>query len=427
MQIAFLLGRFPSLSETFILNQITGLIDRGHEVDIYARKPGEGSKVHPDVDKYKLLDRVIYRDMPTNAVLRTLKGIRLAAGGLGRNPGAVFGSLNVVKHGRDASSLKLMYWAAAFLKRAKTYDIVHGHFGPNGLLAVALQNIGVIAPTAKIVTTFYGYDVHRYPRNHGQDVYRPLFDQGDLILTLSQIMKQDLVALGCPNDKAIVHHIGTDVSRFCLSVRRPPTDGVVRLVSIARLVEKKGLEFAVQAVGKVSAAGQPVTYDIVGDGDLRGRLESLIRKLKLDGIVNLLGWKTQEEVVEILSRAHLLLAPSITAASGDQEGTPVALMEAMAIGLPVISTHHSGIPEMIRDGVCGYLVPERNTDALADKILELARHPERWAEMGAAGRAIVEKEFDTQKLGDELVGLYRRTLLSPPPMGTWGEGTGNTY
>lgn len=411
MHIAFLLGRFPSLSETFILNQITGLIDRGHEVDIYARKPGDGTKVHPNIDKYKLLDRVIYRDMPTNAILRTLKAIPLTAGGLSRNPAATLKSLNLFKHGREASSLKLLYWAAAFIKRAKPYDIVHGHFGPNGVLAVALRNIGAFHPAAKIITTFYGYDVHRYPRNHGKNVYQPLFDQGDLILALSQTMKRDLVALDCPDNKAVVHHIGTDVDRFCLSVRQPSSDGIVRLVSIARLVDKKGLEYAIQAVGRASAAGQPLSYDIVGDGELRGRLQSLIHDLKLEKTVHLLGWKTQQEVVEILNRAHILLAPSVTAESGDQEGTPVALMEAMAIGLPVISTHHSGIPEMIRNGVCGYLVPERNADALADRILDLARHPERWGAMGNAGRAIVESEFDTRKLGDELVEMYRSLTI----------------
>src|SRR5438876_5744543 len=98
MRIAFLLGRFPCLSETFILNQITGLIDRGHDVHIYARKPEDSGKVHPDVDKYNLRQRTIYRAMPSNAVVRTLKGIAVAAGGLGRKAGAVLGALNVARH-----------------------------------------------------------------------------------------------------------------------------------------------------------------------------------------------------------------------------------------------------------------------------------------------------------------------------------------
>jgi colanic acid/amylovoran biosynthesis glycosyltransferase len=406
MRIAFLLGRFPSLSETFILNQITGLLDRGHEVDIYARKPDDGSKVHPDVEKYKLLDRVIYRNMPSNALLRAFGGIGLAVEGLGRNGGVIVRSLNISRFGREAASLKLLYWAAALFKRGQRYDIVHGHFGPNGMLALALRQVGAINADAKIVTTFYGYDVHRYPRNHGQDVYRELFAQTEKVLALSQTMRRDVIALGCPDNKAIVHHIGTDPGRFRLSVRQPAADGVVRLVSIARLVEKKGLEFAIQAVAKVAAGGQRVSYDIVGDGDLRGRLESVIRDLNVSQIVHLLGWQTQQQVVEILDRSHLLLAPSVTAASGDQEGTPVALMEAMAMGLPVISTHHSGIGEVVRDGVCGYLVPERDIEALAEKIMALAAHPEKWGPMGLAGREIVEAEFDTSKLADELLRLY---------------------
>jgi colanic acid/amylovoran biosynthesis glycosyltransferase len=410
MRIAFLVGRFPSLSETFILNQITGLLDRGHDVDIYARRPDDGDKVHPDVLKYRLLDRVSYRAMPSNALLRTAKALALAA----RHPAAAGGSLNFFRHGKEAASLKLLYWSAAFRRRAqRPYDILHAHFGPNGLLALALRQISAVNPSAKLLTTFYGYDVHRYPRNHGPRVYQPLFGQADAILTLSQTMSRDLAALGCSESKLTVHHIGTDTAKFAFSARQSPTDGVCRLVSVARLVEKKGLDFAVKAVAEAAATGLKLHYDIVGDGDGRASLESLIRSLGLGDTVHLLGWKTQTEVADILGRAHVLLAPSVTAASGDQEGTPVALMEAMAMGLPVISTHHSGIPEMIRDGDNGYLVPERDPTALADRIIHLARHPEEWDRLGRAGRGVVEREFDTNRLNDRLVEIYQQCIQGP--------------
>jgi colanic acid/amylovoran biosynthesis glycosyltransferase len=126
----------------------------------------------------------------------------------------------------------------------------------------------------------------------------------------------------------------------------------------------------------------------------------------------LLGWKTQQEVAEILGQAHVLLAPSVTAPSGDQEGTPVALMEAMAMGMPVIATRHSGIPEMVRDGENGFLVPERDPEALAERIAHLARHPEQWEALGRAGRAVVEREFDVNPLNDRLVEIYQRVALA---------------
>jgi colanic acid/amylovoran biosynthesis glycosyltransferase len=407
MRIAFLLGRFPCLSETFILNQITGLLDRGHDVHLYARKPDDSGKVHPDVEAYRLLDRTTYRAMPTNAVLRAAKGLAVAAGGL-NHPKSLARALNPFRHSRDAASLKLLYWLAAFRRARQPYDILHAHFGPNGLLALALRQIGAIAPSTKIIATFYGYDVHRYPRNHGQDVYRPLFDQADALLTLSETMSRDLAALGCPPSKLTVHHIGTDTRKFAFTPRLPPSDGVCRLVSVARLVEKKGLDFALKAVSAASAAGVSVRYDIVGDGDRRPQLQSLIESLGLAEKVHLLGWKTQSEVADILSQAHILLAPSVTASSGDQEGTPVALMEAMAMGLPVISTYHSGIPEMIRDGKTGYLVLERDADALAGRIIDLARHPELWEPLSRAARQTAEREFDTNRLNDRLVEIYTR-------------------
>src|SRR5260221_12919048 len=107
MRIAFLVGRFPSLSETFILNQITGLIDRGHDVQIYARKPGDGDKVHPDVDKYRLRERVTYRAMPSNAALRTLKGIGVAVGGVAQKPGGEAGGAERGPHGGEGGAAEL--------------------------------------------------------------------------------------------------------------------------------------------------------------------------------------------------------------------------------------------------------------------------------------------------------------------------------
>jgi colanic acid/amylovoran biosynthesis glycosyltransferase len=131
--------------------------------------------------------------------------------------------------------------------------------------------------------------------------------------------------------------------------------------------------------------------------------------------VKLLGWKRQEEVVALLSGADILLAPSVTGADGDQEGIPVVLMEALAQGVPVLSTYHSGIPELVQDGQSGFLVPERDVAALADKLGYLVQHPECWPELGRAGRRYVETYYDINKLNDQLVDLYRRLLTTDGP------------
>jgi colanic acid/amylovoran biosynthesis glycosyltransferase len=136
----------------------------------------------------------------------------------------------------------------------------------------------------------------------------------------------------------------------------------------------------------------------------------MVETLRVGDRVQFLGSKTREEVAELLAAAHLLLAPSVTAADGDQEGIPNTLKEAMAAGLPVVSTLHSGIPELVEDGRSGFLVPERDSEALADRVGWLVDRPDSWPDMGRAGRSRVEAEYDIAKLSIRLVELYQSVL-----------------
>ena len=136
-------------------------------------------------------------------------------------------------------------------------------------------------------------------------------------------------------------------------------------------------------------------------------MQELIQELNVGNLVKLLGWKQKTEVIDILNNSHILLAPSITAKNGDREGIPVALMEAMAMGLPVISSLHSGIPELVTDGISGFLIPERDVEGIAAKLNFLIEHPEMWSQMGKAGRAIVEANYDINKLNHRLLEIYQ--------------------
>ncbi len=156
-----------------------------------------------------------------------------------------------------------------------------------------------------------------------------------------------------------------------------------------------------------------MTYTIVGDGPLRGRIEQLIRDLGIAHAVDLVGWKRRPEIVDMLSSCDVLLAPSITAESGDQEGSPVVLMEALAAGVAVVSTRHSGIPELVEDGVTGFLVPERDVMALTEKLRHLADHPLVRARLGRAGREVVDRQHNIDKLNDRLLELYHEVLSAP--------------
>jgi colanic acid/amylovoran biosynthesis glycosyltransferase len=206
--------------------------------------------------------------------------------------------------------------------------------------------------------------------------------------------------------------MGVDCNKFSFTLRYPSHDGKIRIVTIARLVEKKGVEYAIRAVAKLGKANENIEYNILGDGPLSGNLQQLIQELGVASKVKLLGWKQQHEVVEILNNSHIMLAPSVTSKNGDQEGIPVVLMEAMAMGIPVVSTLHSGIPELVQDKITGFLVPERDVETLAERLRYLIEHPEIWAEMGQAGRKFVEENYEINKLNNRLIKLYQELLVS---------------
>lgn len=406
MRIAFIVGQFPSLSETFILNQITGLIDRGHEVDIYACRKSNDSKIHPDVRKYDLLSRTYYLQCPpVNKVRRLIKAIGLIIANFQMKPMAILRSLNVFKYGKAALSFKLLYLISPFLDK-KSYDIIHCHFGTIGNLGVLLKELGAIE--GKVVTTFHGFDMSIYIRKHGCDVYETLFDKGALFLPISKNWSEKLVKMGFDEQKIVVHRMGIDINKFQFVKREKRSS--IQLLTIARFVEKKGIEYGIRAVAWVLKKQPNIEYKIAGDGPLRSHLEHLIEELGVRSNVKLLGWQSQDEIRRLMQESDIIIAPSVASTEGDQEGIPVTLMEALATGLPVIATKHSGIPELVQEGKSGFLVPERDVDALIEKLEYLIEHSEIWQEMGSAGRRYVEENYDIRKLNDRLVEIYQKLI-----------------
>jgi len=406
MRIAFIIGRFPVLSETFILNQITGLLDRGHEVDIYIEAPGDTTKMHPDVEKYHLLDRTYCIGMPANRFLRVLKGLWLFCVNYNKNPVLLQQSLNIFKYGKDAASLRLLYAAISVLPSLDEgpYDIIHCQFGTFGFIGISFRIVA--APKGKLVVSFRGYDITWFLWWSGDDVYNRLFKIGDLFLPNCDYFKNRIISLGCDEKKIVVMRSGIDCSRFLFTPRHFPPDGRVRIITTGRLVEKKGIEYGIRAVAKLATAYPNIEYYIIGDGPLKENLQQLIQELDVCDTVKLIGRMQQQELIEILDNSHIFIAPCVTAKNGDQDAPVNVLKEAMAMGLPVIGTQHGGIPELIEDGVSGFLVPERDVDHLVEKLAYLIEHPEVWPAMGQAGRAYVEEHYDINKLNDQLVEIY---------------------
>ena len=409
MKIAFIVEAFPVLSQTFVLNQITGLLDRGHEVDIYAEFNENISKVHPDIEKYDLLNRTFYHpQVPRAKVQRFIHGIWLIVTHFLLAPLLLLRSLNVFKYKKDAASLRLLYAVIPFVKRRPVYDVIQCHFGLLGIKGMLLRDIGALQ--GRHITAFHGVDISQNLQMLGESVYNDLFKAGNLFLPISQHWQNRLIQLGCNPNKIVVHRMGIDCQRFAFLPRSLNSGESVRLISVARLTEKKGIEFGIRAVASVLSQYPALEYSIIGDGGLRTELADLIQTLGVADQIKLLGWRNQTEVVELLQRSHILLAPSVTAKDGNQEGIPVVLMEAMAMGLPVVSTYHTGIPELVEDGISGFLVPERDVEALADKIERLMERPEEGAKIAAVARCRVEQLHHIDRLNDQLLGIYQQML-----------------
>lgn len=402
MKIAFLVSDFPSVSQTFVLNQIIGLIDLGHDVQIFPDQPGGEGKTHSNYEKYNLSNRTHYYQIPKNKVIRVVKAILLALRYAPSQFGFVVSSVNVLRYGRRAWSLNLLFRNSPLLERGP-FDVIHCQFGTLGLRA--LQVYPTRPMNCKIVTSIRGADITRHLKTNS-GMYDELFKQGDLFLPVCGFLKERLIQEGCEEKKIVVHYSGIDCSKFEHVQRRRLVGQPIKVLTIARLVEKKGVAFAIEAVAGLLSKGEGIEYLIVGDGVLREHLWQMIESKGLERHIKLLGWKTHEEVKRLLEDSHVLVAPSLTSEEGDQEGIPNAIKEAMASGLPVISTLHSGIPELVTDRVSGFLVPERDASSLAKGLAFLIRHPEICNEMGLAGRRQVEEKFDTHRLNKQLEELY---------------------
>jgi len=414
LHIAVFVHEFPALSETFVLNQVTGLMDLGHDVTILAVGPRPEPRVHADVERYGLRRRVRYPALPPSR-LRRIAGAAILFMRHGWRHGRVLlRCLDWRRYERDATSLRLFFWAIRLAEQPQ-FDIIHCHFGPVGQLAAKLRDAGAIG--GRLVTVFHGVDVSAYVRGR-PDYYRFLFARGDLFLPISQVWARKLVELGCDSRRIQIHRMGVDVRRYPFEPRQYRADRPLRVLTVGRMVEKKGIEYALRAVAEVAHRGIAVEYDLVGDGPLRGELERLAGSLDLVRSVRFLGWQEQATVSALMKESDVLLAPSVTSPDGDQEGIPVTLMEAMATGMLVVSTHHSGIPELVEPDRSGLLVEERHVGALAEALVRLVRSPDMWPAMSQEARHRVVEEFDVGRLNVALVRHFELLLgMAPaPPM-----------
>ncbi len=298
--------------------------------------------------------------------------------------------------------------------------LLHCQFGQYGRLVLGLRAAGIV--NAKIITHFRGSDISRELRKRGDAVYADLFRDGDFFLTNCEFFKRRLIEIGCPPDRLAVSRSGIDLDVFRPRAPRPVATSPCRLLTVGRLVEKKGTEFAIRAAAELKRDGLDIRLDVIGQGALRDSLERLIAELDGHGYITLHGVRRPTEIRDFLDEADIFMATSVTARNGDQDATVNTVKEAMAVGVPVVASDHGGIPELVEDGVTGRLVPERDVAALAVAARWMIDNAAARETIVGAARARVRADYDNRRIVNGLAALYRRLLDDPGPSSAATDG-----
>lgn len=315
------------------------------------------------------------------------------------------GALRLGLHLRRRSAMM------AEIQRRHAPKVVHSHFGYTGYqYAKAVRKLGLAH-----VVTFYGVDMSALPRGDKRWLarYRRMFREVDRVLCEGPHMAERIRELGCPDEKLQVQRLGVDLGAIPFRPRRLDPREPLRILMAASFREKKGFQYGIAAVGEV-AKRFPVELTIIGDAGAnpksireKRRIREALERAELNESVRMLGYQTHRVLLEEAYRHHVFLSPSITASDGDTEGgAPITLIEMAATGMPVLSTRHADIPEVVVDGETGFLVDEKDTEALANRLQWLRDYPDTWQGIAYSAQAHVAERFDASLQGARLAAIY---------------------
>jgi glycosyltransferase involved in cell wall biosynthesis len=284
-------------------------------------------------------------------------------------------------------------------------DCVLAEYGPAG--------VDILEPCClagvPIVVHFHGFDASHGPtlaRHH--DSYPKLFKQAAKIVAVSQHMFEALSDLGAPRTKLVLNPYGVDPDRFNGSA---PASSAPTFLAVGRFCETKAPFLTILAFADALKRRPTIRLKMVGDGELFNACKTLTRALNIDAFVEFLGPRSPSEIQELMRESRAFLQHSVVTENGDSEGTPVGIIEAQMSGLPVISTRHAGIPDVVVEGETGLLVTERDIGAMAEAILALIDQPELAGRMGAAGRARALAYFRLDQHIDKLAAIIQTSVV----------------
>ena len=285
-------------------------------------------------------------------------------------------------------------------------DYIHAHYAVNAAYYEHLR----VETDAPLILSCYGYDVSSFPNRYlgyGARYLRKAWNWASVVLAMSDDMRTDLIRLGCPPEKIRIHYHGIDLSQF-EAASEAANDSQVRILYAGSLGdERKGIEFLLGAFAAAASIRPGIVLRIIGEGAMRPRYEQLARRLGIGSQVEFTGFVPHEEIAREMRTAQIFCHPSLTTKSGDKEGIPGTIVEAMAMGLPVVATRHAGIPEMVLHQITGVIVPERDTRELADALVKLIDDPVLRRKLGNAGIERARLHADASRQAAELLSIYR--------------------
>ena len=289
-------------------------------------------------------------------------------------------------------------------------DLVHVHFGTHAMKIVPVaRQLGI-----PVLITFWGSDASKRLKSqqYVKTLQRELSDVG--VICCSAALRDNLLKVGVDVPNATIHYVGVSTNTFGFVSRTPIQRKLeegepIVFLQVGRFVEKKGHATTVKALAQFiqSTMGERahlIKFQLIGGGPLEEEIKNLVKALGIEDNVEFLGVKSSTEVQGHMSKADVLLQHSVTSSKGDMEGLPIVIMEAMATGLPVVSTFHSGIPELIEDKVNGYLVKEHDVNAYAQVLAEVITLKDD--QVNRAARSRIEADFDLDKQNRKLADLY---------------------
>lgn len=398
MKIAYIMSRFPNLTETFVLYEIVALDRRGVATSVYPLLRMRQRVIHPDVES--LAGRVHHHPFLSAAILRSnWRWLR-------QRPRAYFRVLREVLGGTWGSlnfftgALAIFPKAAHFAREMEAEGVthVHAHFSNHPAVAALIVHRLTGIPFS---FTAHGHDIHVERRMLAEKIAAAEF-----AVMISEYNKRLVVEEcdGVDGGKLHVIHCGADTERFAPRDSRAP-GGRFAIVCVGSFIEVKGHAYLIEACRMLEERGIRVHCHLIGDGPGRKELARQIAESGLDEAVVMHGALPRPAVAELIAACDVIVQPSAPTARGAREGIPVSLMEGMASGLPVVASRLSGIPELVEDGRTGILVPPRDAGALAGALERLIEDPALRRELGRAGRQRVLDDFDLDRNAGRLVAL----------------------